>query len=155
VQPLDSSRHFMESEGLLPHLQKLVNVSYSETDQSSPHHPLVSLQDLSSCYLHIYVLAFLVVTLPLAFLPITYRQSSFPHPSYKTLLPHPPRLDNYTWQRIQITQLICMHFSPLFCLNILLSTLFSNTPSLFPSLTFRIPVSHIYKTTGTIIVCIF
>jgi hypothetical protein len=50
---------------------------------------------------------------------------------------HPPRFDhsNYTWWRVQITKLLVMQFSPPSCHFIpLLSTLFSNTLSLRPSL---------------------
>jgi hypothetical protein len=44
------------------------------------------------------------------------------------------------------------HFIPLFIPNIFLSTLSSNTLSLFSSLSVRDQVSHPYRTTGKIIV---
>jgi hypothetical protein len=58
--------------------------------------------------------------------------------SYMSCPSHPPWLDysNYTWQRVVITKLLVMQFSPpsvtsaLFSPNIHLSTLFSNTLSL-------------------------
>jgi hypothetical protein len=71
-------------------------------------------------------------------------------------LPHPPRLynSNYTWRRVQIMKLLVMQFSPLshqFAPNILLNTLFSNTPSLCSFLNIREQVSRPYRTTGKII----
>jgi hypothetical protein len=64
------------------------------------------------------------------------------HACYVTCPSHPTWLDhsNYTWRRIQVTKLLTTQFSPasynlyLFGPNILLSTLFSYTPSLCLSL---------------------
>jgi hypothetical protein len=68
----------MEPEGSLPSSQELSNCTYPEPDQSSPHHPIVSLNGPSYCYISTDVLAFLVVSFLLAFLPITYTRSSSP-----------------------------------------------------------------------------
>jgi hypothetical protein len=69
------------------------------------------------------------------------RQSHFPRLGYS----------NYTWRRVQITKFLVMQFSPLsrhlFGPNIILSTLFSNTLSLYSSLNVRDQVSHPYRTT--------
>jgi hypothetical protein len=43
VQPLDSSQHFMEPEGSLPSSQELSTCTYSEPNQSSPQHSIISL----------------------------------------------------------------------------------------------------------------
>jgi hypothetical protein len=82
------------------------------------------------------------------------------HSCYMPSPCHPVRLDysNYTWQRVQITKLLVMQFFPLsrhlisLRSKIFLSTLFSNTLSLWPSLNVRDLVSHPYRTTGKIIV---
>jgi hypothetical protein len=74
--------------------------------------------------------------------------------------PHPPRLynSNYTWQRAQIMKLLVMQLSPPSRHSIPLwskhstDTLFSNTLSLYSSLTVRDHVSHPHRTTGKIIV---
>jgi hypothetical protein len=47
VRTLDSFPHFMEPEGSLPHSQELFTCPYPEPDQSSPHQPILSLQDPS------------------------------------------------------------------------------------------------------------
>jgi hypothetical protein len=76
-------------------------------------------------------------------------------------LPIPSTLSwhsNYTWQRVQVRKLLIMHlstsshYSSLFCPNILLSTLFSNTLSLCSSLNIRDQDSHPHKTTHKIVV---
>jgi hypothetical protein len=61
-----------------------------------------------------YVLVFLVVPFPLVFLPVTYTSSSFPHSCHMPRLLHRLQLDNsnYTWPRVQISQLLLMQFSP-------------------------------------------
>jgi hypothetical protein len=41
------SQHFMEAEGSWPSSQELFTSTYPERDQSSPHHPILSLQDPS------------------------------------------------------------------------------------------------------------
>jgi hypothetical protein len=40
-------QHFMEPEGSVPNSQELSTCSYSESDQSSTHHPTPPLQDQS------------------------------------------------------------------------------------------------------------
>jgi hypothetical protein len=65
---------------------------------------------------------------------------------------------SYAWRRAQVMKILIRQFSQpiitssLFGLNILLSTLFSNTLSLYASLNIRDQVSHPYRTTGKIIV---
>jgi hypothetical protein len=59
-----------------------------------------------------------------------------------TLLPHPPRLDHSN----------CIGKERKFGTNILLSTLFSNTLILCPSLNIIDQVSHPYRIRGKIIV---
>jgi hypothetical protein len=43
VQPLGSSKHFMEHEGSLPSSQELSTCTYPEPDQFSSQHSLLSL----------------------------------------------------------------------------------------------------------------
>jgi hypothetical protein len=65
----------------------------------------------------------------------------------------PPSLDHfdYIWRRVQVMKLLIMQFlqppvtSSLFCTNILLSTLFSDTLSLCSSPNVRDQVSHPYR----------
>jgi hypothetical protein len=64
----------MEHKGSLPSLQELSACTYPEPDQCSPTHPILTLST--------YVPASLVVSVPLAFLPVTYVRSSF----YSTFL---------------------------------------------------------------------
>jgi hypothetical protein len=66
----------MEPEGSLPHSQELSTCPYPEPDKSSPHHPILSLQDPSYYYPPTYALVFVVVSFPLAFPPITYTSCS-------------------------------------------------------------------------------
>jgi hypothetical protein len=70
----------MEPEGSMPNSQELSTYSYSEPDQSSPHHRIPPLQDP---FIHTPTSVFvsLAVFFPLIFLPITYtRSSSSPPP---------------------------------------------------------------------------
>jgi hypothetical protein len=50
---------------------------------------------------------------PLTFLPVNNRRSFSLHSGYMSRPPHPSLLDNsnYTWRRVQITQLFVMQFS--------------------------------------------
>jgi hypothetical protein len=100
------SQHFMEPEGSLPSSQELSNCTYPEPDQSNPHHSIPPLKSPSQCNLSTDVLVFLVVSFPLAFLPITYTRSSSPHSCHMPCPPH-PQLDNsnYAWRQAQIMQL--------------------------------------------------
>jgi hypothetical protein len=50
----------MESEGALLSSQELSTCPYPEPDQSTPHHPIPSLQDSSQCEPTTYILVFLV-----------------------------------------------------------------------------------------------
>jgi hypothetical protein len=104
----------MEPEGSLPNSHELSSCSYPEPDHSGPQHPNASFQDPSKYYPPTYVLVFLVVSFPLAFLPLAYTRSSSPHSCYILRPSHLPRLDytNYTCRRIQITRLLVMQFSP-------------------------------------------
>jgi hypothetical protein len=108
------SQQFIELECLLSRPRELSTCTYSELDQSSPHHPILYLKDPTQCYPTIYILIFLVGSFPLAFLLVTYTRASSPHSCHKPRKPHLPRLDNYsyTWRRAQITQLLVMQFSP-------------------------------------------
>jgi hypothetical protein len=44
----------MEPEGSSPHSQELFTCSYPEPDQSSPYHPILSLQD-PRVYIYMYI----------------------------------------------------------------------------------------------------
>jgi hypothetical protein len=68
----------MEHERSLPHSHEPSNFPYPEPDQCSPHHPMLSLQDHLNIIHRTCVLFSLVVTFPLAFLPITHMLSYFP-----------------------------------------------------------------------------
>jgi hypothetical protein len=68
----------MEPEDSLPHSQELSTCPYPDPGQSSPHHPIL--------YPPTYVLSFLVVSFPVAFLPVTYMRFSSPHSWYMPLL---------------------------------------------------------------------
>jgi hypothetical protein len=67
------SQHFMEPEYSIPKSQELSTCSYPEPHQSSAHHLIPPLQDPPT-----YVLVFLVVSFPLAFLLTPYTRSSSP-----------------------------------------------------------------------------
>jgi hypothetical protein len=47
------SQHFMEPEGSISNSQELYTCSYPEPDQSSPHYPILPLQDKSESHIHI------------------------------------------------------------------------------------------------------
>jgi hypothetical protein len=100
----------MEHESSLPSSQELSACTCIEPDLSSQHHPILSVQDPSQCYLPIYVLVFLVVSFPVAFLSVTYTRSSCPpfavYPRFAN--------SNYTWRRVQIVHLV-MQLSPPHC----------------------------------------
>jgi hypothetical protein len=57
----------MEPESLLSCSQEPSTGPYSEPDQSSPYHPILSFYDPSQYYTPTYVLLFLVVSILLAF----------------------------------------------------------------------------------------
>jgi hypothetical protein len=105
-----------EPEGSLPHSQELATCSYPEPDQSSPHQPILPLQDTFQYYPPTSILVFLVVSFRLTLLLITYTTRFASHSCYMPRPSH-PRLDhsNYTWRRVQITKLLVMQFSPLSC----------------------------------------
>jgi hypothetical protein len=103
---------------------------------------------------------FLVISFPLAFLPITYtRSSSLPFVPHVPP-PHPPRLYNfnYTWRREHIMKLLVMQLSPPSSHSIPLWYKYSQHPVpkhpqfLCSSLTVRVHVSHPYRNTGEITV---
>jgi hypothetical protein len=52
-----------------------------------------------------------------AIFPTKILYTSFSHVSYMPRQSRPPRLDhsNYTWWRVQVTQLLIMQFPPAFC----------------------------------------
>jgi hypothetical protein len=80
----------MEPEGSLPRSQELSTCTYPEPDKSNLQHSILSLKGPSKCYLSTYVSVFLVLSFPLAFLPIRYTRSSSPIratcPAYLILL---------------------------------------------------------------------
>jgi hypothetical protein len=146
----------MKPEGSLLHSQELSTCPYPEPNQSSPHHLILSIQDPSQDYPPTYVLVFLVVSFPLAFLPITYMHSSYP-----LFILHPPTRLIFFNMTTLITGEECnsqssslrsfLHppvTSSLLNPNILLSTSFSNTPSLCSSLNVGDHVSQQYTATG-------
>jgi hypothetical protein len=81
------SQHFMEPGGSLLHSLELSNCTYSEPDQSSPHHSILSLQD-PAYYTQSYVLVLLLVSFNLTFLPKPILVPFLGHSSY---MPRPPR----------------------------------------------------------------
>jgi hypothetical protein len=93
------------------------------------------------------------------FPPITFTRSILTYSCYMVLPFRPSPLDHstYTWWRLQIAQLLVMHFvhppasSSLFSPNIFLGTIFSNILSLCSSLNVRNQFSHPYRSTGKII----
>jgi hypothetical protein len=101
-----------------------------------------------------------VVSFLLAFPPISYTHSSSPHACYMPCPSHLPWLycSNYTWRRVKLwSSSLCSFLQPSITSsflrqNILLSTLFSNTLSLYSSLNFRDQVLHPYRPTGKVIV---
>jgi hypothetical protein len=70
------SPNFIEHKGLLPCLQEPSTGLYSEPDQFSPYHLILSLQDPSLYYPLTYALVFLVVSLVLTFPSIFYIHSN-------------------------------------------------------------------------------
>jgi hypothetical protein len=75
---LATRKQFMDPEGSLLHSQELLAFPCPESEQTSPHHPILTQQDSNWCYAPTYVLVFLAVSFPLAFLPITYTRSASP-----------------------------------------------------------------------------
>jgi hypothetical protein len=72
--PLNSVPAFYGPEDSLPHSQELSTCPYPESDQFSPHNPILSLQDTSEYYPPTYVKVFLVVSFP----PTAYTRYSSP-----------------------------------------------------------------------------
>jgi hypothetical protein len=123
----------MEHEGSSPNLQELSTCSYPEPDQSSPHHPIPSLQEKKNLHglspranytdraTAISPRSILILSthiglgLPSGLFPTNNLYAFlFPHSCYMPRPSHPPRLDysNYTCRRVQITKLLVMQFSP-------------------------------------------
>jgi hypothetical protein len=123
----------MELEGSIPNSQDMSTCPYPEPDQSSPHHPILSLQDPSQYYSLTSVLVFLAVSFP----PTTYmRSSSPPFVLHAQPISSSSRLDysNYTrtWRRVQITKLFVTQYSPPSRhLKIFSSAPCSQTPSVY------------------------
>jgi hypothetical protein len=145
----------MEPKGSLPHSQ--------EPDQSSPHHPNLSLKD--SSYYYPPTCLGLLSGLFLAGFPTNNLYTFLFSPIQATCPTYFILFDliihsfiNYIWRRVQITKLLVMQFSPLSCHLILLRSnyppriLFSNTLRVCSSLNVRDQVSVPYRTTGRIIV---
>jgi hypothetical protein len=80
-------------------------------NQTNPVHITpFSLSPRSILILSIHLCVFLVASFILAFPPIIYMRSSFPHSSYMSQPSYPPWLDdsNYTWRRVSVTKLLIM-----------------------------------------------
>jgi hypothetical protein len=107
-----------------------------------------------------YVMAFLVVSLLLAFPPVPYMHSSSSHSCYMFCPSQPPSLDhsNYILRQAQALNHLIMQFSqisvtsPLYSSNMLLNTLFSNTLESILFLNVRDQFSHRDRTTGKIVI---
>jgi hypothetical protein len=150
----------------LPNILWSPKVHYS-VHKSPPLIPILS--QINPIYTTIsHLSSFLILSAHLCLgLPSGLFHSSFPtnilpafliflHSYYIPCPSHPPWLDHstYLWQRIQI-QILLYNLpitSSLFGSHILLSTLFSNTHSLCSTLSITGQVSHLYWTTGNIVV---
>jgi len=145
----------MKIAGLLSHSQKPTTRPYPELDQSSP------------CPYPTSWITNLILSSPLCLrLPSKHFLWSFPttpclHLFSTQYLSRPsPRFDipNNIWWRVRIFKLLIMYFSPLpvtlssLDLNIILSSLLSNTLSLRSFLNLSDQVSHPYKTTSKSVV---
>jgi hypothetical protein len=152
-----TSQHFKKPEGSLPCSQEPSTGLYAEPDWSSPYHPF-SLRSILILSTHLLLglrsaLSFWLSHQYPIWIPL------LPHSSYMFCPTHPPWLhhSNYVWWEVQVMKLI-MQFPPspvtssLFGPKILLSTLFSNTVSLYSSLNVRDQVSHPYRTIVKILV---
>ena len=86
--------------------------------------------------------------------PVLYLYALMPRPSHSSWCDHA----NNSWWGLQFMKLLFMQSSPLPCYsfpygpNIFPTTTFSNTVSLYPSLSVTDHVSHSYKTTGKLII---
>jgi hypothetical protein len=147
----------MEPKDSLRHSQELSTCPYFEPNQSK------SISYLSKIRLNIiqppttwqywWSISLVLSQQQLIRVHLLLHSCYMPHPS------HPPWLDIFhnTWRRVQITKLLlmqCLHppiTSSLFVPNIFLSSLISNTLSLYASLNVRNNVSHPYRKTGNVI----
>jgi hypothetical protein len=134
------------------HIHKSLPLSWARSIQSTPPHSISPRSILIlSTHLH--------RCLPSGLFPCSFPTNNL----YSCYMPHtsdPPRLDyfNYTWQRIQITKLLVMQFSPPTHHFIPLRSKYppqhpvpKHPQSMF-SLNVRDRVSHPHRTTGKIIV---
>jgi hypothetical protein len=96
-------------------LTRIFHWSLPEPDRSSPHHPIIFIENLLSYSPRTYVLAFQVVYFLLTFPPISYMHSFSPHSCYKPCSSFPTSFDhsNYVWRGVQIMKLLIMQFSPI------------------------------------------
>jgi hypothetical protein len=141
-----------EHEGSLLWLLEPSTSPYPEPDQSSLHHPILSLKDPFQYYppTYLYLVVFLVTSFLLGF-PYMQSYSS----NLSTFPAHLILLDYKLWSSLLCSFLHPPVTSSPFAQNVLLSTLFSNTNSLYSSLNVRDQISHPYRTSGKLKSCIF
>jgi hypothetical protein len=87
--PPRTSQHFMEPEGSIPCSQEPFIGLYPEPYQYNPLLPILPLYDPSQYCPPTYVLVFPLDSFILAFPPISYMRSSFPHSCYVPRPSHP------------------------------------------------------------------
>jgi hypothetical protein len=109
AQPLDNLPAFYGTRRFITAFTRALQLPLSR----SPRHPILSLQDSSEYHPPTYVLVFLVVSFPLAFLPVTYIRFSSPHSCYITHPLYSPLFNNcnYSWRAVQHSRLLVTQLS--------------------------------------------